>query len=122
MNDDHISSNCKGNTRLHLECIENIIICQDIATYIRASEEDFGLGIKLFIDATRTEIHTNWILDPVMVVYTFFQNNGTKAKRAWRLLIFVIEFGKPKSIKNKQTSSTDKCQDFHNQLSDSFSS
>ena len=121
-NNDPRNFVCKGDDNLYLECVEDGIIYQDTATCICLSEEDFCLGIKLFIDATHTDIHSNWMLDPVMFTFTFFKNDVTKSKRAWRPLGFITEFGQPKSIRNKQISSRDKCQDFHKQLTAVFSS
>ena len=77
-NDDPRSFSRKGNDSMYLQCIEDGIIYQDTATYICESEEDFCLGIKLFIDATHTDIHSNWMLDPVMFTFTFFKNDVTR--------------------------------------------
>ena len=58
-NDDPGSFTRKENDSIYLQCIEDGSIYQDTATYICKSEEDFCLGIKLFIDATHTDIHSN---------------------------------------------------------------
>ena len=59
-------------------CIEDGDIYQKTAKEICEEKYDFCLGIKLFIDATHTDVHSNWVLDPVMFTFTFLNNDVTK--------------------------------------------
>ena len=116
---DYKRSKSQGNS---LACIEDGSVYQTTARRLCVKPNDFCLGIKLFIDATHTDIHGNWMLDPVMFTFTFFNNNITKSEKAWRPLGFITEFGQHK-IKNKTNiSTTEKLQDFHSQLEIIFSS
>ena len=58
-----------------LRCIEDGDMFQQTAKSVCRKANDFCLGIKLFIDATHTDMHSNWILDPIMFTFTFFKNN-----------------------------------------------
>ena len=61
-----------------LSCIEDGDMFQNTAKVMcREHSNDFCLGIKMFIDATHTDVHSNWILDPVMFTFTFFKNEIT---------------------------------------------
>ena len=100
----------------YLTCIEDGSVYQNTARQICVKENDFCLGIKLFIDATHTDIHGNWMLDPVMFTFTFFNNDVTKNDKAWRPLGFITEFGQHKIKNCKNISNAEKIQDFHFQL------
>ena len=43
----------------HTSCIEDGVIFQNTAKEICKEKNDFCLGIKLFIDTTHTDIHSN---------------------------------------------------------------
>ena len=96
----------------YLTCIEDGSVYQDTARQICVKENDFCLGIKLFIDATHTDIHGNWMLDPVIFTFTFFNNDVTKNDKAWRPLGFITEFGQHKIKNCKNISNAEKIQDF----------
>ena len=58
--------------------IEDGLVYQNTAKEICKQEIDFCLGIKLFIDATHSDVHSNWVLDPIMFTFTFLNNNVTR--------------------------------------------
>ena len=105
-----------------LSCVEDGSVFQNTAKRVCLKQDDLCLGIKLFIDATHTDIHGNWMLDPVMFTFTFFNNEVTKSESAWRPLGFITEFGQHKIKNGKSISSSEKLQDFHSQLKIIFSS
>ena len=79
-------------------------------------ENNFCLDIKLFLDATHTDIHGNWMLGSVMFTFTFFNNGITQSEKAWQPLGFISEFGQHKLKNQKYINRTEKLQDFHSQL------
>ena len=99
-----------------LECIEDGDMYQQSAKSICKDEKDFCLGIKLFIDATHTDVHSNWMLDPIMFTFTFFKNNVTRSHKAWRTLGFITSTNKKSKAQNSRLSSRNKLQDYHNQI------
>jgi len=108
--------------RQKLSCVEDGSIFQNTAKRVCLKQNDLCLGIKIFIDATHTDIHGNWMIDPVMFTLTFFNNEVTKNEKAWRPLGFITEFGQHKIKHQKSISSAEKLQDFHSQLKIIFSS
>ena len=74
-----------------INCIEDGQLFQDTAASFCKNPNDFCLGIKLFIDATHTDVHSNWLLDPVMFTFTFFTNELTKSDKAWRTLGLITD-------------------------------
>ena len=105
-----------------LTCIEDGELFQSTAAKICTDKDDFCLGIKLFIDATHTDVHSNWMLDPVMFTFTFFNNEVTKQASAWRPLGFITDFGQGRLKDNREVITRDKTQDFHLQLETIFDS
>ena len=99
-----------------LTCIQDGEIYQNTVKETCTKPEDFCLGVKLFIDATHTDIYSNWVLDPVMFTFTFFNNNITRSHHAWRPLGFINDLNQKSSAENNRISSRDKLQDFHSQL------
>ena len=99
-----------------INCIEDGQLFQDTAASVCKNPNDFCLGIKLFIDATHTDVHSNWLLDPVMFTFTFFTNELTKSDKAWRTLGLITDTDQNSRAQNKQISTRDKLQDFHLQL------
>ena len=114
INDDPRIFNQTNNTKI--TCIEDGSVYQEIAKRICKEPEDFCLGIKLFIDATHTDVHSKWILDPVMFTFTFLKNQVTRQHNAWRPIGFINDQGKKSCAENQQVSSASKLQHFHNQL------
>ena len=112
----------RKDTFSQLTCIEDGEIYQNTASKECTQDKDFCLGIKLFIDATHTDVHSNWMLDPVMFTFTFFNNDITRKSSAWRPLGFITDFGKTKLHNNREISARDKVQDFHSQLLEIFQS
>ena len=99
-----------------LSCIEDGDMYQSTAASVCRHNNDFCLGIKLFIDATHTDVHSNWMLDPVMMTFTFFKNKVTRSKDAWRTLGFITHTNQKSKNQNTRVSSPDKIQDYHTQL------
>ena len=99
-----------------LSCIEDGDIFQKTASSVRELPNDFTLGLKLFIDATHTDVHSNWILDPVMFTFTFFNNMVCRKSSSWRTLGFINDTNLKSQAQNAQIPTCDKVQDFHDQL------
>ena len=106
----------KRKDKNNLSCIEDGDMFQNTAMEICNHPKDFCLGIKFFIDATHTDVHSNWMLDPVMFTFTFFKNNVTRSHDAWRNLGFITHTNQKSKSQNKHTSSQKKIQDYHCQL------
>ena len=87
-----------------LTCIEDGELFQSTAAKTCTDKDDFCLGIKLFIDATHTDVHSNWMLDPVMFTFTFFNNEVTKQASARRPLGFITDFGQGRLKDNPEVS------------------
>ena len=100
-----------------LSCIEDGSVFQDSARSVCKYKNDFCLGIKLFIDATHTDVHSNWLLDPVAFTFTFFNNNVTTSDNAWRTLGFITDTNQKTTAENQQIPTDKKLQDYHSQLS-----
>ena len=96
-------------------CIEDGLVFQKTANSICKEKKHFCLGIKLFIDATHTDVHSNWILHLVMFTFTFLKNEVTRKHNAWRHIGFINNQGKRNTTKSLQLSPRDKLQDFHTQ-------
>ena len=105
-----------AHQKQYLTCIEDGSLYQNTAQQICVKNNDFCLGVKLFIDATHTDIHGNWMLDPVMFTFTFFNNDVANNDKAWRPLGFITEFGQHKIKNHKSITNAEKLQDFHYQL------
>ena len=103
-------------------CIEDGLVYQNTAKEICKQEKDFCLGIKLFIDATHTDVHSNWVLDPVMFTFTFLKNHVTRQHNAWRPIGFINNQGKMSTAESQQIKPRTKLQDFHTQLQIIFES
>ena len=99
-----------------LRCIEDGDMFQHTAKSVCRKANDFCLGIKLFIDATHTDVHSNWILDPIMFTFTFFKNNVTRSHKSWRTLGFITCTNQKSKAQNSRVSSRNKLQDYHNQM------
>ena len=99
-----------------LSCIEDGDMFQESAKSVCRQRNDFCLGIKLFIDATHTDVHSNWMLDPIMFTFTFFKNNVTRSHKAWRTLGFITYTNHKSKAQNTRSSSKNKLQDYHNQM------
>ena len=105
-----------------LECIEDGDVFQATADSVCNYSNDFCLGIKLFIDATHTDVHSSWVLDPVMFTFTFFKNEVTRSSKAWRTLGFITDTDLKSRAQNSRIPTRLKHQDFHSQLKEIFSS
>lgn len=114
VNDD--PRNFTRSTNKKITCIEDGLVYQNTANSICKEKNDFCLGIKLFIDATHTDVHSNWVLDPVMFTFTFLKNEVTRRHNAWRPIGFINNQGKRNSTKSLQQTPKEKLQDFHTQL------
>ena len=112
----------KRSDKQSTTCIEDGFLFQSTANLICKDKKDFCLGIKLFIDATHTDVHSNWVLDPVMFTFTFLTNNTTRQHNAWRPIGFINNQGKRNTTKSLHISPKDKLQDFHTQLDIIFES
>ena len=99
-----------------LRCIEDGDMFQETSKSVCKKENDFCLGIKLFIDATHTDVHSNWMLDPIIFTFTFFKNNVTRSHKAWRTLGFITCTNQKSKAQNSRMSSQNKLQDYHNQM------
>ena len=64
----------KRRTNKKITCIEDGSGYQETASSLCKAPEDFCFGIKLFIDANHTDVHSKWIWDPVMFTFTFLKN------------------------------------------------
>ena len=100
----------------NLTCIEDGDLFQDTAKSTCKFSNDFCLGIKLFIDATHTDVHSNWMLDPIMFTFTFFKNKVTRSNDAWRTLGFITHTNHNSKAQNSRISSKQKLQDYHHQI------
>ena len=105
-----------------LNCIEDGQLFQDTAASVCKYPNDFCLGIKLFIDATHTDVHSNWMLDPVMFTFTFFKNEVTQSDNAWRTLGLITDTDQNSKAQNSRILTHHKLQDFHLQLEVIFES
>ena len=97
-------------------CIEDGDLFQNTAGEICKQKNDFCLGIKLFIDATNTDIHSSWVLDPIMFTFMFLKNNITRKHSAWRPIGFINNQGQMSTAESQQIKHKSKLQDFHTQL------
>ena len=100
-----------------MSCIEDGQMFQNTIGEVCVNEEDFLLGIKMFIDATHTDVHGDWVLDPVNFTFTFFNNQITREKRAWRTLGFINNLNKKSKAWNNHITAQNKMIDYHSQLS-----
>ena len=105
-----------------LSCIEDGEMFQNTLSEVCHDTHDFLLGIKMFIDATHTDIHGDWILDPVSFTFTFFDNKITRQHNAWRTLGFITDLNKKSSAWNQQITAANKIIDYHSQLRVIFNS
>ena len=105
-----------------LSCIEDGDMFQRSIRHYCHDEHDFCLGIKMFIDGTHTDVHSNWVLEPVTFTFTFFNNVITRQRSAWRVLGFVNDLNKKSTAWNNEITSHKKIIDYHKQLSVIFKS
>ena len=99
-----------------LSCIEDGDMFQNTVNHVCTEANDFLLGIKMFIDATHTDVHGDWVLDPVNFTFTFLSNQVTREHRAWRPLGFVNDLKKKSTAWNNDISAHNKLIDYHSQL------
>lgn len=105
-----------------LSCIEDGDMFQNTMNDVCTEPKDFLLGIKMFIDATHTDIHGDWVLDPVYFTFTFLSNHVTREQRAWRPLGFVNDLNKKSTAWNNHITARNKLIDYHSQLGVIFKS
>ena len=70
----------------------------------------------MFIDATHTDVYSNWVLDPVMFTFTFLKKNITRNHNAWRSIGFINNQGQMSTAESQQIKPKSKLQDFHTLL------
>ena len=100
-----------------LSGIEDGEMFQNTVESVCTDEHDFLLGIKMFIDATHTDVHGEWVLDPVSFTFTFLNNKVTRERNAWRTLGFINDLNKKSTVWNNQITAAKKLIDYHAQLS-----
>ena len=70
----------------------------------------------MFIDATHTDVHGDWILDPLSFTFTFLNNQVTREQRCWRTIGFINDLNKKPSAWNNKITTKNKMIDYHAQL------
>ena len=104
------------NKNPEMTCIEDGSLFQNTISEVCQDENDFLLGIKMFIDATHTDVHGDWILDPVSFTFTFFNYEIAREQRSWRTIGFINDLNKKSTAWNNQISAKNKIIDYHSQL------
>ena len=89
---------------------------QNIAREIYKQKNDFCLGIKLFIDATHTGVHSNWVFNPIMFTFMFLKNNITRKHSPWRQICFINNQGQISTAESQQIKPKSKLHDFYTQI------
>ena len=104
------------NKNQQMTCIEDGSLFQNTIAEVCQDDNDFLLGIKMFIDATHTDVHGDWILDPVSFTFTFLNNQVTREQRCWRTIGFINDLNKKSSAWNNKITAKNKMIDYHAQL------